>query len=411
MLITLLLINILAVSFVRADADFTLESERWNGLSEMLSLVAEIGVEVKPHNQIDIGTLSPEDALLVVYPTRELPVLGLTRFMRNGGRVAVFDDYGVSDHFLRAFDITRSRPVITRDSLRIRDNENFLVAMPAGGHPLTENVSALATNHAQALFHRELAPVFKYNKDRKSALVLVGAVGEGRLIVVADSSIFINNMLGFSGNRTFARNLVRYLSVGGRKRLNLVIGDAALIDPAGVFAPRDSLDGIRRALSLIARGRISPLAVHILTAVALIVMSLLAASALARRSPYAAYAKLVNRPETLAGFWGSVRFFALRNRDLLQPLLVFKFELEEALQNKLGFAGPPRLPELAARLREINLPEPESRRLQDLLSELQDLHSKRDLPARPKISPKKFRQLVARGSEILACLDSLPQKS
>jgi hypothetical protein len=407
MLIAFSFVGLWTTSRAYADNDFAAKNRSWNGLSDFLLLVVESGVKAEAIERIDINTLSQDDALLIIHPTDELPIHGLTRFMKNGGRLAVLDDYGASQGFLGAYEFGRFSPVVGENTRRLRNNDNLLIATATARHPLTEKVSALVANHPQTLHHNELKPVFSFDRSRRSALVLVGAVGEGRLIAVSDSSVLINNMLEFRGNRTFAHNLVRYLTKDNRGRLLIASGSATLIGRDSVFTPRDSLDGIRQALLLLSRHRLSPLAVYTLTGIVLALLLLIAATALPRASPYIAYADLIKRPEILAGFWGSVRFFGQRGRNLLNPLLVFRFELQEALQKKLGLVEMPPLADLVKRLREMDMPESEIDQLQQLLGELGELHSQSERSALPRINRRKFRDLVAKGTHMLHRLDTM----
>lgn len=372
-----------------------------------MSLVEKSGVNAEPSERIDIGTLSQYDALLIIHPTRSLPIYGLTRFMKNGGRIAVIDDFGSSHGFLHAFEFGRSSPVVSKDVRRLRNNDNLLIARPAGRHPLTKGVSALVSNHPQTLYHSELKPVFTFDTTRDSALVLVGAVGEGRLIAVSDSSILINNMLEFRGNRAFARNLVQYLIRDNRGRLLVAVGDAKLIDSESQFTPKHSLDGIRQALLLLSRHRLTPLAVYTVNGIVLALLLLIAATTLPRVSPYIAYADLLKRPEILSGFWGSVRFFSQRGQNLINPLLVFRFELQEELQKKLGFPVTPSPRDLAVRFRDMKMSEREIDEWLRLLRELSALHSQSELSALPKINRRKFHDLVAKGTHMLQRLDTM----
>jgi len=403
--IVLLLVGIWPTSRARADDDFAVQNRSWNGLSDFLSLVVESGVKAELVERIDMGSLSVDDALLIIHPTNELPIHASARFMKRGGRLAVLDDFGASYGFLYAFEFGRSAPVVRRNTRRLRNNDNLLVARPTARHPLAEKVSALVTNHPQTLYHSELKPIFAFDTSRSSALILVGAVGEGRLIAISDSSLLINNMLEFPGNRVFARNLIRYLTKDNLGRLFIAIGDATLIDSHIRFAPRDSLDGIRQALILLSRHRLSPLAVHTLTGIVLTLLLLIAATALARESPYISFAALIKQQEVLAGFWGSVRFFSQRGRNLLNPLLVFRFELLEAIRNRIGSEHMRTPSDFEERLREINIPESEIEKLQRLLRELDALHSQCELSAHPRIGRRKFRHLVAKGTHMLNRLE------
>ena len=131
--------------------------------------------------------------------------------MYEGGRLAIADDFG-EGVAARRLPHHAQRAGRTDDTRRLRGNRNVLIATPSVRHPLALDVLALVTNHPQVLHHDALEAIFSLSTTRASAVVLAGAVGQGRLVAIGDSSVLINNMLEFSGNRAFARNLVRYLA-------------------------------------------------------------------------------------------------------------------------------------------------------------------------------------------------------
>jgi hypothetical protein len=397
-----------ATSVVYADNDFEPKSAAWNGLSDFISLVGESNDKVEIPERIDVGKLSSDDALLIIHPTRELPVVGLTQFLKDGGRVAIVDDNGTSEKFLNTFEFGRFTPVVTKQTAYLRGNKNLLIAKPVGGHPLTEDVLALVTNHPKAIHHNGLKPVFSFNVDQRSGLVLVGAIHNGRLIVVADSSVLINNMLEFRGNRAFARNLIRYLTNDNERPLHIAIQATEIVSTdSSVFAPRDSLDGIRKVLALVSRLELPPSVVYALTIIIAAMMFLIAIAALLRRPNYNATPDMFVRYATVDGVLGNVWLFSQKNRNLLQPLLVFKAELEAAIQKKFGLIEKPQTRDLREKMRELRMPEREIDELHRLLGELEELQSRRELSrTAPRISIRRFRDAVDRGIHILERLET-----
>lgn len=261
--------------------DYDPASGDWNGLRALVSLGAEAGVAVRAPTTVEVGSLTPGDALLIVYPTRPLPRADLARFVHAGGRLAVADDYGTGAALLGAFEIGRHAPGTTDASHRLRDNRNLIVAEPRGAHPLTRGVTALMTNHPQALHHASLVPIATLSGDQ-GALVLVGAVGAGRLVAIGDGSVLINNMLEFPGNRAFAVNLFRYLARNGR--VVIAAGDTPI---TGAFdAARDSnpLRAIRAEVDRLARVQLPPDGLRALTAAIAAVVFLAAITSLPRRA-------------------------------------------------------------------------------------------------------------------------------
>lgn len=394
----------------RADDDFDPEGHEWNGLSELVQIAKRLGVHVTTPARLDVGTLDERDAVLLVYPTREPTVEGLTGFMRAGGRVALADDFGEGRGLLAAYHIDRIAPSAP-GAMRLRGNDNLLVARPLGGHPLVSGVPALVTNHPMVVAHSGLPAVFALAGDR-DAVVLAGAVGDGgqagagdgRLIAIGDPSALINNMLQFRGNRRFAENLVRYLAVGRSGKLVLVTRDAAVV---GVFgdpgADRPTHD-LRQALAALAQAELPRPALKLLALVIAAILLLAAATALPRSSPYGVRA-LYSREAASGGFFGRVRFYRERPNDLLQPLLAYKFELEGEIVHRMNLTGRTLLRDLVDGLRTRGVPEADVVALRALLVELDDLRARQDHPpGPPRVTTTKLHDAIAVGERVLARL-------
>ncbi|MDD9936946.1 MAG: DUF4350 domain-containing protein [Myxococcales bacterium] len=190
----------------RAENDFRLEGAAWNGLSGFLELARAHAVEVATPDAVDLAAIAAQDGIILIHPTDDVPVADRSAFMRDGGRLAIVDDFGTGDAVLDNFGIERGDVAAPPQTRRLRGNRNVLIATPGVGHPLTDDVRALVTNHAQQLRHPALEPLFVLQDDG-SAIVLAGAVAAGRLVAVGDGSVLINNMLEFAGNRRHSRRI------------------------------------------------------------------------------------------------------------------------------------------------------------------------------------------------------------
>jgi hypothetical protein len=384
-------------AIARADPeDYAPSGQGWNGLAQLLAVAAETGVEVRAPARIELSAISARDGLLLVYPERPPPRADLAAFMYEGGRLAIADDFGAGGALLEGFHIERSAPARGEDALRLRGNRNVLIATPRVRHPLSLDVLALVTNHPQSLHHEALEAIFGLD-ERGTAVVLAGAVGRGRLVAIGDSSVLINNMLEFHGNRAFARNLVRYLAQNGR--LWIASPGTELVGAYGGATSADPLAGLRAGLLRLSQVRLPAAAVQASTAVIALLVLLAAVTALPRR---ASLIRAVSIPasETLAGFAGRVRFFAAGNRDLLQPLLALKLEVEHELSAALRIPHPPVPLQVEAALRAAGHPEPLVLSARALLLEL-GAHA---LPSPPAVTARKFHALVAEGDRILSAL-------
>jgi hypothetical protein len=151
--------------------------------------------------------LKPEDAVFIVGPDKSLDVGSLARFMRDGGRVVLLDDFGTGDALLAHFGMAR----VPLEGPEVTIVNKFPVAEATGSHPTLSDVARITLNHASGIAHRDLSSVLVVPGGFGGGVVAVaGAVKLGRLFVVSDASLFINEMMQLPGNRTFAKNLAEY---------------------------------------------------------------------------------------------------------------------------------------------------------------------------------------------------------
>lgn len=393
----------------RADeTDFDPAGTEWNGLSGFLELAREGGHPIEVVRRLDAGTLTARDAILVIAPREEPRAAALTDLMRQGGRVLIADDYGAAGAILRSFRIHRGRPRADRDVLELRGNPALLIAHPAQQHPLTIGVDALVTNHPEVLFHDELAPIFEISPG--DAVVLAGAVGSGRLVVLSDPSVLINNMLELRGNERFARNLIDYVSLdrdepaGEPGRLVLVPPDGVIVGRFGEPGADEPLHELRALLDSIAHYGLDPIALRIAAASLAVILLVIGSGVLPRRSPYGS-ASFAPRPSQVGGFVGRVGWYTARSSDLTEPLLVYKFELETELHARLGLSGRASLADVVSAMQRKKLSTTEVTAARTLLLELFAVaeHAERNAGSDP-VSEARMRSLVARGDALLAAV-------
>ncbi|MBX7192914.1 MAG: DUF4350 domain-containing protein [Sandaracinaceae bacterium] len=388
--------------------DFATTNAQWNGLSGVLDVAREEDADLVVVSHLDLGTLTPSDGLLVVYPDEPLPTDDLSNFMRAGGRVAVADDFGAAETFFRAFRIGRGEPHPDAPSiLRLRGNRELLVARPITDHPLTEGVGAVVTNHPRVLFHAELQPILAVGE--RDAVVLAGAVGEGRLVAIGDPSVLINNMLELEGNRRFASNLLLYLRGDAHGRIYLLEPGGELAGRYGEPGADRPLHDLRALLERISSFELPPLALRILAFSVVVILLILVAGVLPRTSPYRADSMFREEP-VAGGLSGRVEWYRARATDLLEPTLVYKLELEAALTSQLGLKLERRSPdranpqEMLAAMQSRGLPAQAREDARRLLDELAGLASGATNGTAPPVTEARFRNLVARGEAILEAL-------
>lgn len=387
-----------AIATARAQDDFATRGGGWNSVSQLILIARERGITVEIPQRLDAGTLRPSDSLLILGPNEAPPSREITGFLRAGGRVLLADDFGAGRSLLDTFEIGRGRPSTDR-ALKLRGNPALLVARPHGQHRLTRDVSALVTNHPSIVYHRQLSPIFEINQGE--ALVLAGAVGSGRLVVLSDPSVLIDNMLELRGNRVFAENLLDYLDDARGGRLFVVGPDTVIAGRYGEPGADRPLHDIRAALEHAARLEIPPLALRIGSIALAAIAIILAVGTLPRRSPYRSE-RMFARAPAQGGFIGRVRFFARNSSDLMQPLMVYKFELEAEILRRLALGGKSLLRDVLAGMRRRGMAEDDVNGMRTLLLELDRLRELQDRPPAPRVGPARFRELVATGERLLA---------
>lgn len=385
-----------------AQDDFATEGGAWNSVTALMAIAEDRAAPVTAPDRLDMGTLEASDSLLILSPRTAPPTHEITSFLRAGGRVALADDFGAGDELLSVFQIGRGEPSLDA-AMRLRGNPSLLVARPRVNHRLSEGVPALVGNHPATVYHRELSPIFELTDGE--AMVLAGAVGDGRLVILSDPSALIDNMLELRGNRRFAENLLGYLDDGRGGRLFVIGPDARLIGRYGEPGAGRPLHDLRQSLEALASLELPPLALRIASLALAAIAVILALGVLPHRTPYRTE-RMFARPPAQGGFVGRVGFFGRRKVNLLQPLMVYKFELEAEILTRLSLHGRALLRDVLTAMRERGIGEDDVNAMRALLLELDQLRDRSDRPpGPPRVGPARFQQLVATGERLLSRLE------
>ncbi len=387
----------------QSPGDYDPESHAWNGMATLREVFAEEQSELLAPSSLSLEELSPQDSLLIVYPRQPLPVASLAAFMRDGGRIALADDFGRGDELLDVYRIQVREPS-TGGAAQLRGNRSLPIAVPRAPHVLAEGVGALATNHPRVFRHEALEPLFAFDGESADALLLAGAVGEGRLVALADPSVLINNMLRLRDNRQFASNLAHYLADAGG-RAYLVGPNTELLGTYGDAEGDTPFAGLKRWIADAAQVELPPLALQIATFALVLALAIFALSTLPRQSPYDGKSMFA-RPQPAGGFVGRVGFFSRRGQNLLHPTLVYKYELEGEIVRRLGLGESALLRDVVAALGRRGLSHAEVGRARALLLALDALREKQDHPpSPPRVGPERFHELVREGEHLLERID------
>ncbi|MBL9003047.1 MAG: DUF4350 domain-containing protein [Myxococcales bacterium] len=197
--------SLLAASDPSLGRDFHLGHSGWNGLSRMAEVARGLGCPVESPGTLDWSKLDGQDILLFVHPETAIDDEAAFAYLGAGGRLLLADDYGQSQAVLRRLGIEREAGPLPAGTQLYRQNASLPVATRQRETAIARGTSELVGNHS-AFFRSALPATYEFTVG--TGLVIEGRLQHGRFIAMADSSLFINNMLELPGNRDF---LVRLL--------------------------------------------------------------------------------------------------------------------------------------------------------------------------------------------------------
>lgn len=335
----------------RAD-EFDGSSSAWNGLLDFVTLARERGLDFRETRRLRWADLAEEDVLIIIYPEQVLDLESLAAFVIDGGRVVLFDDFGGSDAFLGRLSLARIWPLPHElPHEHFVDGEyDWPIFRPTGRHPLLLGVREVVANHP-AVLQNVGGPVVAY--DHGGGLVYDMKLGEGRVLVIADSSIPINSMLGVADNRHFVQNILEYACQDGGQpcRTWLVAGAFETVgsygDPLSISG--EGAQGVLQDLNRTIRDIFSrlpetELLLYLAVFLAFGTTAYLATVFPFRRGKRWSLFMEKRRQECAAPLtefdWNLARFSeAQKGIDFALPLAILKEEFEELVLGALGLEG------------------------------------------------------------------------
>lgn len=224
---TFLLILTLIAMFPPTD-DFNIDNPFWNGFSKLMETTKLETIE-------DVKVLETKlDAenyvLLIIGPSKvfnQSDVESIKLFLERGGKVVIMDDFGTGNTLLEGLNLKlRLSGMVLRDPL-FRDKSSELPRVTEFGEDKSvKNVDFIQLNYATALevadprvsivansslfSYLDLNLNGVYDKDEPLGpfpVIARSRLGKGGLLVVSDSSLFINWALSKEGNAVFLNNV------------------------------------------------------------------------------------------------------------------------------------------------------------------------------------------------------------
>lgn len=368
-----LLVGVIAASIVLAGAAWATpldpKGQDWEGYSQLVQTARdELGPSrVLTPATLDYHKLDRTDGVVIVHPEEALDVDEISAFMRAGGRVVLLDDYGTGDALLARFGIRRV-PLPQRPLAMLRGNPALAIAEGASAHATVRDVGRVVTNHATGLEHKALSPVLVVRGDGEPDVLVgvAGAVGQGRLMAIGDSSVLMNSMLRYPGNHSLAMSVIRYSvedDVWGKRGGKLYVvanGFGQTGSYRGGGANESQLDDARRAfeeaVETLRHGGMPPLAAYLL-ALAVGLGVIVWTSVRAGRTHRSATPRFMRPVPGVAqgGVAGHAAVLAAPGTRRALALLEIKSALEEDLAMRLGLDRVPSAEELAAKAHAAGL--------------------------------------------------------
>lgn len=211
MKVLIVLVVLLYTSTATAQSpDYEPFDDTWVGLSDFVRLAEQLGIELNVADSIDFSKLDPAEPVIVIYPKQEPKTKDFVRWVVDGGRMIMADDFGESTAFLKRLEIDRFAPATHKlPHDRFYDgNKSAPVFIPRGKHKLLDGVNSIVANHPTVIVN-EGGPVVQYSDG--GGLVYDMNLGDGKVIVISDPSLFINGALPLDDNARFAENAMKYI--------------------------------------------------------------------------------------------------------------------------------------------------------------------------------------------------------
>ena len=397
----------------RTNRDYAPENHGWNGLADFFYLLDSLPVKVRFVRTASPSELEKIDVLFLLYPTQELPQKALSTFVQRGGRLILADDFGRSDRFLASLGVHKKPILRAPKEFRYRGRAQVLVARRRSlDVSLAARTDHLVTNHPMGLD----GPGDVLYDIAGQPVVLRRKIGKGRILLLGDPSLFINDMLAFPSNRAFLLAVVQWASPGGRPTRIFVAAGSFRLRARQAEMSRQSLWGrLRQAISAGAHAlnHIRPSADSIDLAALLLaglVLALMALRLPLRRIRYDGHWVRIGSVSYHAGF--ASRFLAHANpkiRTYVEPACLIRNRLDDFLERHLHVTSPLTL--LSARQVERMLALHYDREAAELFSHMQALLRRLPLnlapggPPPPRFSFRSLARLDQLSSRLIASVE------
>jgi len=234
---------------ITQEEDFNINNTAWNGYSSLLSILEEEGYSVNPPPKHLDRLVGSRSILMVVSPQTpfsEREAHTIKRFVEEGGSLLVADDFGEANSLLThllpvsisndlVLDLhSDKRPVFplvvlgkTYQTFFSSQATNILLNYSSTIHlgKTLGGVITLATTGSQSWLDSDLDnELDKEEPTGPFPVMLAAEIGDGRVVVISDPSMFINDMIDREDNKQVLLDVVTWLATGGKTHILIDTG-------------------------------------------------------------------------------------------------------------------------------------------------------------------------------------------
>ncbi len=253
----------LTLPVLRSASDFSIYNTGWRGCSQFALRLFASGKEVYPlHTPFGTIRNRPSDArtaLVVIGPTRPFTRSDANftaGFVARGGLLIVANDFDEGNSLLEGMGLDlrfgreavadlcfeRDPAIVTcyamADRPLLRNMSSFYLNRPTGlVGPLPPGSTLLARTSPMSWVDSNDDGIWQREDERRGPIPVMIEIpyGEGRMILLSDPSIFVNDMIARPGNERLMANLISLITGWEIERIYIDEEHRALTNPLELF--------------------------------------------------------------------------------------------------------------------------------------------------------------------------------
>ncbi|MFP4641261.1 MAG: DUF4350 domain-containing protein [Dehalococcoidia bacterium] len=253
--VAIVIISALCILFFPTVQDFMIGNSLWNGLAHFSQEHKATTVD----SSRELPELSQEKTFVSIpyRPYNEDELERVERFVVEGGRLLLMDDFGEGNQVLEYFGVsTRFSGDILLDPLFCYKNPQLPRVTDFADSVEQSGVQAIVLNHATVLTGTNQTQVLAWSSDKsfldidrdeqesnadpKGPFPIAAKLkmGEGEIILLSDPSILINSMISKDDNRLFLQHLIGYNTEEGSISVDRAHLEKSRLDESQLFLTR-----------------------------------------------------------------------------------------------------------------------------------------------------------------------------